>query len=206
MDNKIIFIHIPKTAGSSVLDIINTNVNYLYKGHAEKIIYITKYYFLNQPVIDYSELSPKSWFQNNLKSFAIIRNPYYRLISAYNYIIDPDLNKGPNASKYRNLLLKYENFSDFLKDLEYVQTQIVHFVPQYIFLCNEHDTIIVNKVIKFENLREELVSFDPIFEKLKHKNKSEEITSDVFLTKKNMKIIYNAYKKDFEIFNYSKEI
>ena len=87
--------------------------------------------------------------------------------------------------------------------MDYYQRKIVHFIPQYLYICNEYDKIIIDKVIKFENLKEELVSMDKIFLNLNHINKSPE-NSFIILNESEKDTIYNFYRKDFEIFGYEK--
>lgn len=202
--NKIVFIHIPKTAGTSVIDIINKHkYRYECKGHYPQIIEYFICCFIKRYIIDIEHLSPRTLVPKNVKTFAVVRNPYTRLISAYNYLIkggaktELDLN-------YQTILSKFSTFEDFIKNIKWLQTQIVHLVPQYIFICNDKNRIIVDKIIKFENLREELIEFDPIFEQLKHNNESQKTVDEINLTKKIRDSIYKVYKLDFEILGYSR--
>lgn len=64
-DYKLIFVHIPKCAGRSISEIFNQRFDQFTAGHYER---------------EY----PKFW--PHYKRFAIIRNPYARLVSMYYYI------------------------------------------------------------------------------------------------------------------------
>lgn len=64
-DHKLIFIHIPKCAGRSVSEIFN-----------QRFDQYTLFYYKNEY---------KKWYDQYSK-FAIVRNPYARLVSMYHYI------------------------------------------------------------------------------------------------------------------------
>ena len=181
---KKLFIHIPKTAGTSVLDITAKNKNYLCKLHDN---------------IHTLNIQHISQFRT-MFSFCIVRNPYERTISAYNFLKNKCANLNAIEKSYKIMLSKYETFMNFLEDLPILQTKIIHLVPQYKFVCDDQGNILVNSVIKMENLSE-LQIIDPIFVHLPHSNKSKK--SMINLTQEMKQIIYNVYKKDFEIFQYS---
>jgi len=136
-------------------------------------------------------------------SFCIVRNPYERTLSAYNFLKNKSTNINPMEKSYQGMLSKYATFMSFLEDLPILQTKIIHLVPQHTFVCDDQGQILVNSVIKMENLSE-LQTIDPIFEHLPHNNKSKKTMID--LTHEMKQIIYNVYKKDFEIFQYSPNI
>lgn len=64
-DYKLIFIHIPKCAGRSVCEVFNQRFD-----HHTAMYYFREY----------------SWFWIEFGKFAIVRNPYARLVSMYYYI------------------------------------------------------------------------------------------------------------------------
>ena len=189
---KTFFIHIPKTAGTSVTDIINNNENYIYIGHYPIL--------LENGFIDMNKLFFFNNFNNlDCKSFAVVRNPYTRLISAFTY-----LKKGGNGDildlQYQELLNGY-NFEDFVLNLNFFIKKIVHLIPQHVYICNGNN-ILVTHLCKFENLNEDLKKVDSIFDNLPHLNKS---SNDILVHNLsfNIKIkIYLTYKKDFELFGY----
>jgi hypothetical protein len=137
-------------------------------------------------------------------SFCIVRDPYERVISAYNFLKQTNMElrflpKLPFLS-YKEHFAKYTTIADCIEDLETLQHTNMMFVPQHTFVCDEDGTILVNSVIKIENISE-LVQIDPIFAHMPHKNKSNR--GDVVLTDDMKKSIYRVYAKDFEIFQYS---
>ena len=181
---KKLFIHIPKTAGSAVLTVIGKNKNFVCKLHYDILR-------LNiQCVPEYKKMF----------SFCIVRDPYERIVSAYNFLKQKKTNINHMEKSYKEILSKYSSFADCIKDLETLQYKIVHFVPQHKFVCSEQGEILVNSVIRMENLSE-LEHIDPLFSNLPHTNKS--CNDDFVLTNDMKKIIYHLYKQDFDIFQYS---
>ena len=181
---KKLFIHIPKTAGSSVLLMIEKKRKYVCKYH-DNISQLNI-----QSVPEYTKMF----------SFCIVRNPYERIVSAYNFLKQKHTNLNSMEKKYKEILSKYTSFADCVEDLEMLQQTIVHFVPQYKFVCDDQGKILVNSVIKMENLSE-LQRIDPMFSQLPHTNKSHK--GDFVLSTDMKKHIYRIYKTDFEIFQYS---
>jgi len=118
--NKFIFVHIPKTAG---IGIIQSLYDKKPTGHF--------------PLIHYKKYC-KEKFDNFFK-FAIVRNPWDRLVSAFFYLKQGGMIKNDKdfAEKY---LKRYDTFEEFvlaLKKNSSFKNDIlswVHFVPQYKFI------------------------------------------------------------------------
>lgn len=72
-DYQLIFIHIPKCAGRSISEVFNQRFDQFIANH-----YYTEYYR----------------FWNSYRKFTIVRNPYDRLVSMYNYIQQHRRHKG----------------------------------------------------------------------------------------------------------------
>jgi hypothetical protein len=174
-----IFIHIPKNGGTSFCKkYLNFQV-----GHHKASTY-------NKNILK--------------KSLAIVRNPYSRLISCYKYF------KMKNNFWYKinGVEPKYHkycqthSFNEFVSDLYNKKIDFdIHMTPQYKFL--EKDGKILTKVIKLEKIEED---FFKIFKKkinMPNINTSNKI--NIKLSKQDKKMIYHIYKKDFELFNYSKD-
>lgn len=192
---KCVFVEIPKNASSAIHGVLKNNTDYL-NTHQSYLEY------LNNNDIELVE----SYF-----SFAVCRNPYDRFISAFEF-----------CTKISNEL-QDQDFNDFVMSLEkkgdvaYLSLPI-HFIPQYKFITIKN-IILVDKVIRFENLAEEWASISKILNESKHKTYTNLSNSldvvnatpskfnksiDDFCDEKLKEIIYNLYKKDFEIFNYEK--
>lgn len=147
-----IFIHIPKTAGNTI------------NKHCKSTIGFTKIFthyptYLNDNDdnnIDIDKLKFKNYpLYHTYYSFAFVRNPYDRLISAYNYLYNGGYHNKIDRD-YCKLLKSYESFEKFINDLNKLKNMIVHLVPQHIFICNDNDDIIINFVGKYETLNQDI--------------------------------------------------
>tara|TARA_R100001244_G_C5103168_1_gene119332 strand:- start:39 stop:578 length:540 start_codon:yes stop_codon:yes gene_type:complete len=172
---KTIFIHIPKTAGTSIEEYFgNESVRIQPNKHAD--IYEIKKKFKNS--------------YNNYKKFTIIRNPYDKMVSWYFYL---KRNLGENY--------KIIDFNKWTKDpskLWHADDPISYLKPQHEWV---DDTV---KTIKFENINKELNDFFQKDIKLPIINKSNHDHYSIYYNKESLNIIYDRYKKDFEKYNYKK--
>jgi len=191
---KTVFIQIPKNASSSIFNRLSNTTDLQNQGNHTT--------FFDDMQNQDSELF-ESYF-----SFAIIRNPYDRFISAYEF------------ASLDDSFVKL-NFNEFVKKCEnngnnfYLQEPI-YFIPQYKYITIKN-IILVDEIIKFENLNEEWVkiskkintlhNFTPIKETLEVINatphKMNKNWKDYY-NEETKEIVYNLYKKDFEIFGYKK--
>jgi chondroitin 4-sulfotransferase 11 len=181
-----IFIHIPKNAGTSIETYFkNKNFKKQPRKHAD-IEDIKK---------DFLDL------YRSYDKFAIIRNPYDRMVSWYFFI------KHKLTSMEKTY--KMPPFDDWIKDpskyWKVIRDPIGFLKPQYEWI---DETV---EIIKFENIHVELNNFFkkignpyfrtidlPIINKSKHKHYLE------YYNKKSLDVVYNKYKKDFKYFNYKK--
>ncbi|SMO55738.1 Sulfotransferase family protein [Alcanivorax sp. DSM 26295] len=184
---KVIFIHIPKSAGTAVRVAL---------GEPEAGRH-------HLPWWVYQQASPRR-FEEYYK-FAFVRHPLTRALSAYSY-----LKRGGNqlgdlsTSDYLN---KYNNFEDFLEGELLKGAMIYHpiFRPQSWYLCNYKGEIQVDFVGKFESIDKDfqhvanqigLKSFD----RLPKINNSVSRKETISLAAQ--KEIFNLYKDDFLFFGY----
>ncbi len=196
IQNKCIFVHIPKAAGVSVCQTLFHN---LAGGH--------------QTIAKYQIVFSKKEFNSYFK-FTFVRNPWDRIFSAYNFLKNGGLNAADNRWAKMNLA-KYNCFEDFVK--RWVNSnniyKYVHFVPQYHFLCHPgNDKLLVDFVGYYENIEED---FDLISNKLasppnsplKYENKThifnKKLEYKSFYTDETRNIVYEVYRKDIELFGYN---
>lgn len=190
--HKAIFIHIPKTAGSSVSRTLGNDGS----KHQE-----LKYF---------QAFDPNSF--NVYFKFAFVRNPYDRLVSAYHYVkqIDNDFDRAW-ASKY---LEKVTSFADFvlkLNDKSYSKMVFKHLVfkPQHSFILDLNGNIGIDFIGRFERLEND---FNFICKKLEIKNdlvfhnQSKHEPYKTYYTSKLADIVYRLYQDDFELLSYRKEL
>lgn len=192
LENKFIFIHIPKTAGNGI-------IKSLYGKKATGHTY----------AIWYKKFDSKKF--DKFFKFALVRNPWDRLVSAFFYLQEGGMNKKDKnfSDKY---LKKHNNFKNFvlsLEDEKYRQLILswVHFIPQYKFVFHK-DNLLVDYIGKYENLEQ---SYNFIRKKLginknkkleKH-NASEHKPYYEYYNDKMIDIIYSMYEEDIKRFNYT---
>lgn len=194
-EKKCIFIHIPKTAGTSIEQFIRDNGknNLLFIGvrNNRSLQHLTA----NELKIMIPYIYKKYY------KFSIVRNPYDKLLSEYYW--NPSINIGYKSGKSKKDFLK--NVTEIVQNQKYFNNIYNdHFIPQYNFLFY-NNKLLVNQLFKYEDL--EWVS---IFLKKKLK-----ITRNFPYLNKNdiekegwnddeKEIIYNLYKNDFLYFGYQK--
>ena len=185
---KIIFVHIPKTAGISLVKSIFGDVTL--ESHRSVSFY--KQVFGNR----YSDFF----------TFTIVRNPWDRLYSAYKFLEKGGVNIH-DKNAFETHLSIYKDFEDFvLKGLnEKIIWEIMHFIPQYEFVCDNNREIIVDYVGQFENLNKSVDKINNILKsefELDHHNKNDKKDYKDTYTTKMIEKVHQVYQKDIDIFQY----
>lgn len=184
---RFIFIHIPKTGGKSIGNLIGTNIaNHL-------------------KLSDYEAILGKEKIQK-YSVFTIVRNPEERFLSAWRYILN-----GGNGSKEDAQLKNYvtslsasaSNFAiHHLHTQEFAQQ--LFFRPQNVFL-RWSDGMFYDEIIvcKLESLDHDISSL-PISElknrKIPHLNRT--TRNNESISTEAMEAIREFYKNDYDAFNY----
>jgi hypothetical protein len=190
------FVHIPKNAGNSIrqackkqnIKVVSHNIRKrnkrLLAAHRRK---------------------------KDLHAFCISRNPYDRIVSAYNYLMKEGKNKTKEDNIERDEYLKpYADFTDFVQNgLAHAAKNQLHFLPQVFWIKNHSGKPEVETVLKMENLQDELnafcnqMGFPP--KKLDITNTSHrKNTWEEYYTPETKKIVAEIYHEDFEFFDYEK--
>ncbi len=142
--HKLIFIHIPKNAGTS----ITNTLNMLDAGHHTPEYYIKNY--------------PNEW--KNYKKFAVVRNPWDRVVSNYEYAKleesywHSSKNNKPYGKHVDYSLLQNKTFVDCVGILISNRSNLRHqgWRNQSTYLKLNNSFIDDIETVKFENLQEEL--------------------------------------------------
>ena len=189
IEYKTIFVHIPKAAGISFNMSLFDNLG---GGHI--------------PLRNYQLVFSKKDFESFYK-FTIVRNPWDRLFSAYNFLKKGGLTGNDQEFAKKNIN-PYKDFNAFV--IKWVNKKNInkgiHFKPQYKFLCDIHDNVLTDYIGYFENIENE---FQSICEKLNiekelikiNSNKRTENYKDYY-NENTKKIVKEVYKKDIELFGY----
>jgi len=182
--DKLLFVHIPKTAGTSILNVLKDkgldpwdrrSVEYP-RGHLPLVL-----------------LKQQNVVAESVFSFAVVRNPYTRTYSCFHQF---------NKTNKTNI-----SFTEYLKNIQRNNisriTPLLH-LPQYLYVINEHGVISTDKLYRFEDLSElqndfglELGFDNPGKYVIELYNKD--------YTNEAIDLVQKIYKSDFERFEYSKD-
>ncbi len=185
-----IFIHIPRTAGSSVEQLIGEA-----SGHKS----------LSQILFDGVDD-----FGNKVKSrkaITIVRNPCDRLVSAYHYIKSMDRIWMEGSRSYHNEgYAELPSFKGLVLNLDYYARifPMVYFVPQVNYV-NYMGRVDPYKAFRFETIKDdwdEICSTLKIEGELPHVNPSTHKPYMEYYTDDLLEIVKRVYKDDFEVFGY----
>lgn len=201
-EREVIFIHIPKTAGQSIeqaLGVWKTGHprETLWGAHQERI---TLQHLTGQEIKKIvGNLIWSSYFK-----FAVVRNPWSKAVSEYDWY----LRYGPQVS-----------FKEWARSLRLrlainrviVMMEVGHNIPQSAFLFDEEGKLMVDEVLRFENIAEEFAALAKQQKwdvKLPHAQgtKSRRFGKDFreIYDTETIEIIENIYAHDIRNFGYSK--
>ncbi|WP_263079367.1 sulfotransferase family protein [Endozoicomonas sp. Mp262] len=182
-----IFVHIPKTAGTSLQ---KTLFNFTHTGHLRW---------------DEYEAYDKKKFSKYYK-FAFVRNPWDRVVSAYEYLKSGGRNESDKAWSEKNLA-KYTSFESFINSWLTEENILTwnHFVPQSNFIFDTNDNLKVDFLGRFETLN---CDFKILSEKLggyrslENINKSKRKAYKDYYSKTTKDKIAKLYGRDVELLGY----
>ena len=227
--HKVLFIHIPKCAGTTVEQILDMSSisNFFSTSFPEEIIlkYLSfdnfsedeKRICLSKNMQHYTyqelvKLLPQTVF-NDYYKFSIVRNPYSRIVSEFLYRIE---------RTKRNRKGYFYNFSTFKEFIfselgagitkeQRIEKYDAHLETQKSFLINAQGDISgLDKIYKMEiNLNEclDLLKLKTDLNLNVHARKGVyDRTIAEFYDADTKEIVYNFYKEDFELFNYSSNL
>lgn len=190
----IVFIHIPKAAGTS----INEALYGQFMGHVRA-------------------MDIRRWGSRSLKalpSFAITRNPWDRLVSAYRFVrvsygIGGRIQAGMHRpEQYR--IPQFETFERFVTEW-LAQRDITRldgvFQPQALFVCDQLDRIIVDHIGRMEDLTPTISLLSEHLGRppnIGRSNRSgEEVDYRDYYTPELAILVRDIYARDIEIFGYA---
>lgn len=156
---------------------------------------------------------PEQVFDRMYK-FAFVRNPYARLVSEYFW-------KRKDADTRLGIDCRTMSFTQFIHTLQrkwktllaQPHWEVSHYMPQYLFVCDDDDNIIVDYIAKYEDGLEQ--GIDEVFRQLgtppetpiklpkSNVTKTSRDHYSSYYTTATRDIVADLYRKDFEIFDYS---
>ena len=186
-EHKTIFIHVPKTGGHSICKVC-------FKKKPQKHI----------PWFRYYEKSQSKY--NKFFKFAVVRNPWDRLVSAFFYQKQGGVSKKSKiwAEEY---LKKYNTFEEFV--LQGFENENIirhsHFKLQSYWICDENQKIMIDYLARLETLDEDFLF---ISNKLGCKSKLPKLNTSKrkhyrnYYNQTTQKIVSKIYESDIKLFGY----
>ena len=195
---QLIFIHIPKTGGTTVEKRLQlTNIDNLYSTS----LFINNRTLQHMTWDKYVEKYPEKF--KLYKTFSIVRNPYHRFISSYNWF-PPQARigklSGQTLDQYINIVAWHVLTKEFNKTPFHE-----HLIPQWKYICDEEGRVVIDTIFKQEKYHKVDMFLETTFGCNRKENYEIGPKHDIVLTKKQKQKIYSLYKKDFEIFEYGKD-
>ncbi len=207
---KCIFVHIPKTGGSTIERIIwpkksQYNLNNLY-GIQNKL---GRPPYQQGPLqhlksVNIIKAVGENTFRDYFK-FSFVRNPWDKAVSQFAYM------KGrPNLQK-RTGMPKHVEFKKYLELTQ--RREHVHWAAQHTFIINEHGELMVDYLGRFEHFENHLfqvlkkLSLDTVFFNLKKRkipviNSSERSHYHNYYDDESREMVAHFCSEDIKIFNY----
>ena len=192
-EKKLIFIHIPKNAGSSIIKAMGV----------ENI-------FFDEVIDKYKENYEKYW--NKYKKFTVIRDPIDRIISAYKFSrMDESGWFSSTGSEGLNKHMHYDicnsmNINEYINYIYEDRRRLNRWtVPQSWIITNKDGKIEIDFFVRYENLLEDLHQIG--INNLEKLNSSEIKNKNLIqLTKKSKILLSEIYEVDYKNFHYKKPI
>jgi len=191
-DYRAIFIHIPKSAGTSIRLAMGDKAT----GR------------MHLPWWVFYQANPNK-FKLYFK-FAFVRDPYARALSAYNYLLSggnkrDDCEAAAVVQKHNSPLEFFE-----AEVLTGNMTNHVLFWPQHTFLCDWNNNIVVDYLGRHETIDEnyeELSLKLSLPKNLSINNESKKATASRRANNREFaKLVFDFYRKDYDIFGYENPI
>ena len=192
-EKKLIFIHIPKNAGTSII----------------KSMGVENIYF-DKTIEQYKEYYKDYWIKYT--KFTVIREPIDRFISAYKFARMKE--SGWFSATGEEGLRKHDHYDlcNKMNINEYVEYIYTHprelkwwIIPQSWIITDANQKIEIDYFVKYENLLEDLQKID--MNNLEKLNTSKiEDVSFIQLSKKSKSLLSEIYDIDYKNFHYQKLI
>ena len=202
---NVLFIHIPKTSGSSIENYFSYKFNIPLNNNSlfdavdnelqmkeNMIINSSLQHITYNQIVKYSKVFNINF--NNIKIITIVRNPYERIISDLFYFLKINV----NTSK--------EEVFDIIKEYLVSNKCDNHNIPQHNFITDDNKELIPNiHILKTENLTSDMISLGYTdFNRFDHSNPNKNVNYYNYLNNKSIEIINDFYHFDFILFNYDK--
>ena len=202
---KIIFIHIPKTAGTPIEYALGMHGDRHSVGVKPYIdqTWDEKFFFGNGlqhlRAIEIRRRIGKEKFDTYYK-FSVIRNPYERLVSNFAWI---------GGKWARQEYLTKKEFKQRVLEIDktnYMKRK--HLAPQYLFLFDENNTLLVDDIIRYESFSEGIKKIENkinIDMALERRMASYHYDYVSYYDSELIEIVNELYDLDFKLLSYEKK-
>jgi len=186
---KLLFVHIPRNAGKSVSYALRRNAG------GKKVLW------------EHARLCDAHFKIKKYTKFCVVRNPWERMVSLYNFLCQFKDTYEPRKGKSRKVSeLGGMGFTRWLVDRGKKSHNIITSdTPQTRWMMR-HGRFAMDHVIRFENLAEEFVQVTGLpLETLKSTHKTEHKEYQSYYTKESREFVERAFAKDIKRWGYSFE-
>ena len=197
-NEKLLFVHIPKCAGTSIEKTLNMYQPYLTPANTDIMFGVTNDNIVLQSLcLEYYEKFIEKKLIDECKIFTVVRNPYDRILSDYTWF-----NRGFNSIlNFIIFIKKILSTTNKEKIMNFNGKYLLnHILPQNEYINNTKYDV---KILKFESLNEDFSKLFPN-KNLCHVNKTSHLHYLEFFKDKPkcIKLINEIYDDDFKYFGY----
>jgi len=211
--SNILFIHIPKNAGTSIekqlYDLEDKLDRYCVESFftpiPETYYYNRNYSLQHFTMCDFIDILGEPRLNSFKTIFTIVRNPYERMVSEFYYYRYFIMGTSVEYKNLTALQRQFENFCQLVLSGHIINDN--HHLPQYLYLIDKSGKIDPRiKILRYEKLAQQikdLLGLELSHHELKSKRRE---TYRAHYTESCQQLVANYYEKDFVIFGYDRDI
>lgn len=192
-NRKIFFVHVPKTAGTTIEEALNlrNSKNIYDKGVRLDTVPVTRQHLYASELLKESGIKIKGYY-----AFAVVRNPFDRLVSEYGFM--PNNYFVPEKIKS----MRFEEFVRTSLKMDPLERRFIF--DGHLELQSNYVDIENVKIFKYENLSECFDELNKKFGPLEfgHHLKTDRKHWEEYYTPELKEFVYDFYKEDFTRFGY----
>jgi hypothetical protein len=203
-----VFVHVAKAAGTSISTLVTPYCIAERKNNLLKVLsksgivpnWRWHHYRIHEPLRTVEKRIPKDLYDGLVK-FAVVRNPWDRLVSMYHY-------KKQGHGRQLGMIKKLGTFSNWLRWMG----DLPHSSPYklQVNMLKQHDGIIgVNHILRFESLSEQWNDFSKVIgveEQLPKLNTSNHNNWREYYSKEDADYVASIWQEDIDTLEYQFEM